>query len=299
MYAGLERFGQALQQAGNARARSVLAEAAQFRDAAEAGFAQAMASAPLVQLRDGSWQPFVPSDASVPRRLMELWYPTDVDTGPLHLLRLKLLSANGQLADFLLNDHEDNLFLKNWGMANEPVYAPQGLSYLYRDNAKAAIRAFYSQMACAFSHTVFEPVEHRWTHGQYFGPPSTDGSWFELFRNMLVREMDDETLILGQAAPRAWLENSKDIDVSGAPTRFGLTSFHIHSESQKGQISARVRLSSTDHLNKLLVRLRHPEEKAIRAVSVNGQDWKAFDAGREWIEIERPTAVTYEIIVSY
>jgi hypothetical protein len=299
MYAGLERVGQALQQIGNARAQSVLAEAAQFRDAAEAGFTQATASAPVVRLRDGSWQPFVPSDARVPRRLMELWYPTDVDTGPLHLVRLKLLPAKGQLADFLLNDHEDNLFLKNWGMANEPVYKPQGLPYLYRDNAKAAVRTFYSQMACAFSHSVFEPVEHRWMHGQYFGPPSTDGSWFELLRNMLVREVDDKTLILGQATPRDWLEDSKDIDVSGAPTRFGPISFHIRSESRKGQISARVRLSSTDHLDKLLVRLRHPEEKAIRTVSVNGQDSKAFNADREWIEIEKPRAGTYEILANY
>ena len=50
-------------------------------------------------------------------------------------------------------------------MANEPVYNQQATVYLERDEVKAAIRAFYSMMACAFSHTVFEPVEHRWTWG--------------------------------------------------------------------------------------------------------------------------------------
>ena len=143
---------------------------------------------------------------------MDDWYPSDVDTGPLHLVRLKALPADGKLSEFMLNDHEDNLFLNGWGMANEPVYEPQALAYLYRDDQKAAIRAFYSQLACAFSHSVFEPVEHRWMHGQYFGPPSTDGAWFELYRNLLVREMDDDTLIIAQATPRNWLEDGKAIE---------------------------------------------------------------------------------------
>ena len=102
-----------------------------------------------------------------------------------------------------------NMYLHGWGMANEPVYNPQATAYLLRDEPKAAIQAFYSMMACAFSHTVYEPVEHRWRWGQYFGPPSTDGAWFELYRNMLVRELDDHTLILGQATPRAWLQDGK------------------------------------------------------------------------------------------
>jgi hypothetical protein len=299
MYAGLERFGTALAAIGNPQAGSVLDQAAHFRSAVEADFAQATASAPIVQIRDGSWQPFVPSNAEVPRRLMEIWYPTDVDTGPLHLARLKLLPPNGNLTDFLLNDHEDNLFLKSWGMANEPVYAPQGLTYLYRDNPKAAIRTFYSQMACAFSQTVFEPVEHRWMHGQYFGPPSTDGAWFELFRNMLVREADDHTLILGQAAPRAWLEDGKDIEVSRAPTYFGPVSFHIHSDSHNGRLSASVKLSSPTGLDTLLIRLRHPDGQSIRAVSVNGRPWKDFEAGREWIRIPKPDLSSYEISATY
>jgi len=84
----------------------------------------------------------------------------------------------GLISDSLLNDHEDNLFLHGWGLANEPVYDQQATAYLFRDNAKATIKAFYSMMAGGFSHGVYEPVEHRWRWGQYFGPPSTDGAWF-------------------------------------------------------------------------------------------------------------------------
>jgi hypothetical protein len=299
MYAGMERFGTALAERHDPHAGGALDEAGRIREAAQNGFEEAASSSPLVQLRDHTWQPFVPSDARTPRRLMEIWYPTDVDTGPLHLVRLKAVPADGQLADFLLNDHEDNLFLKGWGMANEPVYRPQALAYLYRDDPKAVIRAFYSQMACAFSHTVFEPVEHRWMHGQYFGPPSTDGSWFELFRDLLIREADDHTLIIAQATPRKWLENGKEIEVSRAPTYFGNVSFHIQSRSDSGTISASVNLAQAGSPAVLLLRLRHPENKTIRAVTVNGQPWQDFDVSKEWVRIKQPTKGRYEISARY
>ena len=85
-------------------------------------------------------------------------------------------------------------------------------AYLYRDEPEAAIRAFYSMMACAFSHHQLTPLEHRWAWGQYYMPPSTDGAWFELYRNMLVNELSgDGTLFIGQAVPRAWLADGKII----------------------------------------------------------------------------------------
>ena len=115
------------------------------------------------------------------------------------------------MADSLLHDHEDNLFYKGWGIANEPVYNQHATAYLLRDEPEAVMRAFYSYMASAFSHSVFEPVEHRWTHGQDFGPPSTDGAWFELYRNMLIDERDDDTLVIAQATPRAWMQDGQKI----------------------------------------------------------------------------------------
>src|SRR5215469_16664071 len=170
------------------------------------------------------------------------------ERGSLHLTlapaifcaALKVIPSNGERADSLPNHHEGTIYLKGWGMANEPVYNQQGTAYLLRDDAKAAIRTFYSYMAAAFSHSAYEPVEHRWTHGQYFGPPSTDGAWFELFRNMLVREVDDHTLLLAQATPRKWLEDGKKIEVRKAPTYFGPVSLQIESQARSGKILATV-----------------------------------------------------------
>lgn len=299
MYAGLDLFGRVLEQIGDPRGAESRRLAHELRDSVERGFRIASVRSPIVELRDHTWEPYVPSDAATYRRLLDAWYPADVDTGAVHMIRLKVISPEGGLANWLLNDHEDNLYREALGIANEPIYNQQATAYLLRDDPKAAIRVFYSFMAGAFSHTVFEPVEHRWTHGQYFGPPSTDGAWFELYRNMLVHERDDGSLILGMATPRAWLADGKRIDIEGCPTYFGTLSMTIVSQAGAGQIRASVALQSGKPPTELIVRFRHPEDKPIRAVSVNGRPWTDFDVGKEWIRIPHPAEARYEIVASY
>jgi len=299
LYAGLDLMGRALARAGHPRAEECRTTAEKFQVAVERGFRAASVSSPLVQLRDRTWIPYVPCEATKYGRIFDQWYPTDVDTGAVHLLRLKALPTDSDLADSLLNDHEDNLFLGGLGMANEPVYNQQATAYLLRDDVKATIRAFYSQMASAFSHSVFEPVEHRWRWGQYFGPPSTDGSWFEVYRNMLVRELDDETLLLGQATPRRWLEDGKRIEVKRAPTWFGNVSYDLQSLASSGSIKATFQFDGRQSVKRVLLRLRHPEQLPIRSVTVNGEKWQDFDAVKEWVRIPNPDGRAYTIVASY
>ncbi|PYT21444.1 MAG: hypothetical protein DMG57_38670 [Acidobacteria bacterium] len=154
-------------------------------------------------------------------------------------------------------------------------------------------------MASAFRHSAFEPVEHRWMHGQYFGPQSTDGAWFELFRNMLLRELDDRTLLIAQATQRKWLANGQRIDVQRAPTYFGQVSFHIESQVQSGRIIATVEFAGQNRPQTLLVRFRHPEEKPIRSETVDGQDWKDFDTQKEWVRIANPVRDRYSVVAIY
>ncbi len=299
MYAGLEVFGKALQQFGDPRGDEARAAAKRLAEAVDRGFRIASAKSPVVQLRDHTWIPYVPSEANTFQRLMDDWYPTDVDTGAVHLLRLKAVSPTSDLADWLLNDHEDNLFYRGWGIANEPVYNQHATAYLLRDDVKAVIRTFYSYMASAFSHSALEPVEHRFTHGQYFGPPSTDGAWFELYRNMLILERDDDSLLLAGFAPRRWLEDGKRIEVRDAPTRFGPLSMTLRNAAAGKQLEAKVELAGRAQPSSLLVRFRHPQEKQIRSVTVNGRNWTDFDAAKEWVQISAPAERSYSIIVSY
>jgi hypothetical protein len=184
-------------------------------------------------------------------------------------------------------------------MANEPIYNQQATAYLLRDDPSAVVRAFYSYAASAFSHSVLEPVEHRWTHGQYFGPPSTDGAWFELYRNMLVHERDDGTLVLAQATPRPWLADGKNIVVRRAPTYYGPLSMTITSRASAGRIEAQVEMPTRQRPQTLLVRLRHPDKQTIRSVTVNGGGWIDFDPGKEWVRIPSPSEKVYSIEASY
>ncbi len=299
LFAGPDLLARALAEIGHPRAAEVRATAQALFAAVQRGFAHASMLSPLVQLRDHTWIPFVPGDALTPHRCFDLWYPTDVDTGPLHLSRLKALDPTGPLTTCLLLDHEDNLFYKQRGMANEPVYNQQALAYLWRDEPQPAIRAFYSMLACAFSHTVFEPVEHRWGWGQYFGPPSTDGAWFELYRNMLVQERDDDSLWLCAATPRRWLEDGKRIRVERAPTCYGPVSLTVESHAASGTIIARFSADWRKRPAALLLRLRHPAQKPLRSVRVNGQPWSDFDARKEWVRIPNPTEAGYLVTAEY
>ena len=299
LFAGLDEFAKTLESIGHPRAAECRSAAEAIHTAIGRGFHNAAVFSPLVQLRDHTWIPYVPSEATTYGRLLNTWYPTDVDTGALHLVRLGALPAEGDLADYLLQDHEDNLFLRGLGVANEPVYNQNATALLLRDDVPAAIRAFYSLMASGFSQAVFEPVEHRWMHGQYFGPPSTDGAWAELYRNMLIREAAGGTLFLGQAVPRRWLRDGKRIEIERAPTDYGLLSLRIESRAARGEIEASVSIEQRKTPQVLLVRLRHPDAKPIRAAVVNGSPYGGFDAKQEWIRIPAPRLAKYTIIARY
>ena len=299
IFAAFDRLAAALARSDHPRAREFRQAADAFHRSVEREFAAATRRSPLVQLRDRTWSPYVPCEARTPGRRFDQWYPTDVDTGAMHLPRLKALTADGTLTDWLLHDHEDNLYLLGWGMANEPVYNQQATVYLLRDDPLAAIRAFYSYIACAFSHGPLEPVEHRWTWGQYFGPPSTDGAWFELYRHMLIQERDNDTLLLLAATPRKWLADGQQIDVRQAPTYYGPLNMTVQSHAATGTIRASIELQQRARPGELLVRLRHPADRRITAVQINGRDWAQYDPEKEWVRIANPDQPRYEIVVSY
>ncbi len=298
-FAAADRLARALSVIDHPRADDCRAAAAGMFEAIQRGFGHASMLSPLVQMRDHTWMPYVPADALTPGRLLAIWYPTDVDTGALHLSRLRALDPRGPLTTFLLNDMEDNLFLNHWGMANEPVYNQHAMAYLPRENPKAAIRSFYSMLACAFSHTVFESVEHRWGWGQYFCPPSTDGAWFDLYRHMLIQERDDGTLLLLQAPPRKWFEDGKRIRIRRAPTYYGNLNLEMESRTAAGEIRCVIETPSREFPKTLLLRLRHPQGAPLHSVRVNGRAWDDFDPANEWIRIVDPREQRYSVVANY
>ena len=116
---------------------------------------------------------------------------------------------------------------------------------------------------------------------------------------MLVREFDDETLVLGQATPRQWLQDGKRIVIKRAPTWFGNVSFEIQSLARSGSVRASFQLDGRENVKSVFVRLRHPEGLPMRHVTVNGEEWRDFDPAKEWVRIPSPGGRTYAVVATY
>jgi len=117
------------------------------------------------------------------------------------------------------------------------------------------------------------------------------------FRNMLVMEIG-ESLWLARATPRAWLEQGKKIAVRNSPTRFGEVAYEIVSDVDNGRIGATVEMPSRKSPREVLLRLRHPKAAPIKSVTINGKEWKDFDAARELVRLSS-VAAKVAVTVSY
>ncbi|MCR4414986.1 MAG: hypothetical protein NUV77_21415, partial [Thermoguttaceae bacterium] len=120
------------------------------------------------------------------------------------------------------------------------------------------------------------------------GPPDKiyeEACFLERFRNMLVMEIGD-ALWLARATPRAWFEQGKKIGVHSAPTHFGPVAYQIVSDADHRQINATVEMPTRNPPKSVVLRLRHPKSAPMRAVEVNGKDWRQFNPEKETIELK-------------
>lgn len=98
---------------------------------------------------------------------------------------------------------------------------------------------------------------------------------------------------------RAWLVEGKRIEVERAPTWFGPVNLRLESAVAAGRLSAQIEFLGARRPRTLLVRLRHPEQKPLRAVTVNGTEWKDFDPAREWVRLPNPAVARHTILARY
>ena len=126
-----------------------------------------------------------------------------------------------------------------------------------------------------------------WGHygAQCEHPDNGTAGWFlENFHNLLVME-EGPSLWIARGTPRPWLEAGKRISVKNSPTYFGTVAYEIASDADRGTITATIEIPSRRPPQAVLLRLRHPQQKPIRSVTVNGQAWKGFNPDRELIEL--------------
>ncbi len=276
-----------------------------------ASLAEAVATAPVVRLRDGTWAPYVPSRAHALSHRREGWI-REVLYGPLHLVNGEVWDERQPAVDWIIQDLEDNLFLSaesGYGVARpreeffhrggftlQPTLLDLALVYLRRDQVPHFLRAFYNTAAASFYPDTRCFAEWIPYPGRGDGPlykTPDESKFIQWVRQMLILERDD-ALELGLGVPRAWMTEGRRVRVERAATWFGRLDLELTSHVTAGQIRAAVQWRPTEKPRAIRLRLRHPNGRPLKSAEVNGRA-AAIDAARQLIALP-VNATRWEVI---
>lgn len=301
-YVGLKTCADVLNEIGHPEAERLAKDAADYRNDILTSVREAIANAPVVELKDGTWVPYVPQRAYVMTHLKEGWireglYPA------LHLLDADLVEPDSEPVTWLLQDLEDNIFLSKesgygvedqlagffdfGGFNLQPNLLTNSMAHLRRGETPNFIRVFYNTFWASFYPDIVCFAEWVRHYGQGAGPlykTPDECKFVNYMRNMLIYEEGDQ-LRLGTGVPRAWMEDGKSIRITRAATFFGQMDMTIVSHVAQGRIEASITLPTRNPARGGVLKLRHPAGKPMKRVTINGSDWRDFDASAELIPL--------------
>jgi hypothetical protein len=107
---------------------------------------------------------------------------------------------------------------------------------------------------------------------------------------------EGQTLHLMAGTPRGWLGDGEKIEVKRAPSSFGEVNFVARSNLAKGEVAVSIEPTKWQSPN-VVLHVRPPVKYGrIKSVTVNGQQWKDYDA--EAVRLPRLTEKT-EVVCSF
>lgn len=307
--AGLEGTGRALDRAGHPDASRALAAARRLRVDLMRAFKASQALAPVVPLRNGTWVPYYPGSVYTPGPMGD-YYPGqdgnrswayDVELGSHHMAALGAMSSNASEIGWILDHMEDVQFLsEGWGgypaarnheawfdmggfAKVQPYYARNAEVYALRDDVKPFVRSYFNTLASLIDGTALSIFEH--FSNYCYNKTHETGCFLHQSRTMLVTERGDD-LWLAPFVTSNWFKDGMTMNVKNAPTFFGPVGYRIVSSVTTGSIEAVIDPPTRLKPHAIVLRLRHPEGKRIRSVSVNGGPHTVFDAEKETITLQ-------------
>ena len=327
--AGITRLAEVLADIGAPEAAHYAGEAAAYKQDLRDAVIRASRRAAVVRLRDNSYVPFIPTrvhqrtrelgpflagyygrypDSKISPAIPLLFFHLchEVYDAPIHLLLRDVFGADEPEANWILDDWEDNLTMsvplginvhgwvdeRYWfsrgGMLFQPTQSPAPV-YLRRNEVPAAIRSAYNSFVATYYPDLNTLAEeyHEWGHTAWQVMKTFEEARLsEQFRGMLVRE-DGDALWLAAGVPRRWLAPGEKIELHDAPTYFGPVSYRL--EARESSVEARVELPTRNKVGRACLVVRAPAGKRIRAVEVDGNPWKDFDAAAELIRLPLAT----------
>ncbi len=313
---GFRSLADALADVGHPEGKRLQREAQAYYDDFMRGVTESRIQCPVVRLRDGTYVPKIPS------RLYERgrahgWLRETLE-GPLFLPAYGLLAPDAPETKWVLKDYEDNLYISDrygyaipayddfWfsrgGFSMQANLLDGPLPYLWRDDVKHYLRAYFNGFASAFYPEIRMCNEHSlpelgYPRGDHFKTSDEAQSTYWL-RLMFVNEQGDD-LYLGQAIPRYWLANGSRIGIERAASHFGPLSVQWESRVAEGTVKVTFDPPSRNEPKTIYLRIRHPQGKPFQSVLLNGKTCEKIDREKEWIILPGALQGRQEIVARY
>ena len=313
---GFLNLADALADYGHPEAAELQKEAKAYRDDFLEGCRRAMVSCPVVRLRDATYVPKIPS-RMYERGRSHGWLRETLE-GSIFLPAYDLISPEAPESLWILKDFEDNLYISSrfgydipnfnsfWfsrgGFSMQANLLDGPLPYLWRDDIKHYLRAYFNGFASAFYPETRMCNEHSlpelgYPAGDHFKTSDEAQSTYWL-RLMFVNERGGD-LYLGQAIPRYWLADGKGAGIERAASRFGPLSLRYEPNLAQNEIKVTLDPPQRPRPNTIYVRIRHPKAKPIQSATINGKAYDKFDAKKEWVILPGTVEGKQELVVKY
>jgi hypothetical protein len=164
----------------------------------------------------------------------------------------------------------------------QPYYARNAEICAMRNAVKPFVRSSFNTLGSLIDGTCLSILEH--FSNFCYNKTHETGYFLHQSRTTLLTERGDE-LWLAPFVTEHWLKDGLKITVKNAPTFFGPVSYEIISSVGSGHIDAVIEPPARTRPKAIVLRLRHPEGKAIKSVSVDGRPHADFDANKETVRL--------------
>jgi len=306
-WSSLAQLADALCAIGHSEGPRLKREAEAYRKDLLAAVERSITLSPVVPVRDGTYHSVIPFGCYVRGLGTGAWgwqrEGSGAHVGPLYWETVQsaaalvspagLLSPDDVHVECYLDVLEDRLLLENPYVGGRPWFNAgwqyqMGLERTANMHlAVDDVPAFLRSMLNGYAVDILPNDGYTFNEHAVHGPPDKifeEAAFLERFRNMLVME-DGDSLWLGRAIPRAWLEQGKRVSVQNAPTHFGTVSYEITSDANLGKIAATIEMPSRNPPKSVLLRLRHPQKLVMKSITINGNPWTDFDPVKEAVRL--------------
>ncbi len=310
-YQGLKASAIALEKLGNPKAKEISEKADEFKENFFRAYRWSQAKSPLQRIGNAGWQMYDPSVIGCFGMVGQIFKGEDgkrawaKDKGvAIGLIFRGLIDAVPSAeVDAMLSQPEEVLFLHaghgdytdeeelkaDWfnlgGFGKmQPYYGKSAAVYAMLDDVKPFIRSYFNPIGSLLDVENLSLWEH--FHNQGGWNKTHETGWFlQQTRAMFITERGGE-LWLAPFITTGWMDDGEVVEVKNAPSNFGHVSYKIASHVKDGFIEATIAMPSRCKADAVVIRLRHPQEKKMKSVTVNGKEYKDFDAEKEIVRLK-------------